>query len=85
MAKNLILDLILACLDQIWVPHFFFFCGFYFYLLLEIVPSYHPRQFKGKLKNKTWENGKKTNLRPNFGQVGLNLGPQNFFCRFYFY
>ena len=33
-------------------------------------------QFKGKLMNKTWENGKKkTNFELNFGLFGPNLPP----------
>ena len=30
-----------------------FFCGFYIYQQLDIVQSYHPMQFPGKLMNKT--------------------------------
>ena len=48
MTKNLILVPILAHLTHIWVSKIF-----YLNLQLEIVPSYHPRQFKGKLKNQT--------------------------------
>ena len=40
-------------------------------LVVDIVPSYYPMQFKGKLINQTWENDKK----PNFG---LNLVPKFF-------
>ena len=47
------------------LPPFFF--QFYLYQQLDIVPSYHPLQFKGKLINQTLENGKKTNFRPKFG------------------
>ena len=36
-----------------------FFQDIYFYELLDIVTSYHPMQFKGKLMNQTWENDKK--------------------------
>ena len=35
-----------------------FFPGFYLYML-DIVASYHCMQFQGKLKNQTWETGKK--------------------------
>ena len=53
-----------------------FFSEFYLYLL-DIVPSYHPMQFKGKLMNQTRENyKKKTNFRPYFGSTFV---PQKFF------
>ena len=40
MAKNLVSDLILATLAQIWAPQKN--CsGFYLYLMLDIVASYH--------------------------------------------
>ena len=36
-------------------------------------------QFKEKLMNQTWENGKKNpNFQHNFGLFGLNLEPQTF-------
>ena len=76
MTKNLILGPILAHLTQI------FFCGFYHYYQLDIVPSYHPMQFKGKLMNQTWENGKKPNFGPEFGP---HLVPRNFARGFYLY
>ena len=56
----------------------FFFRDFYLYKL-DIVPSYHPIKFKGKLMNQFWENGKTPNFGPNFGP---NLTPQNFFVSF---
>ena len=34
-------------------------------------------QFKGKLMNQTWENGKKPNLGSDFGLFDPNVGPQN--------
>ena len=68
MAKNLILDLIFG-------PPPKSFCEFYLYQLLDIVTSYHPMQFKGKLINQTWENAKKYNFGPNFGTFGPNLLP----------
>ena len=38
--------------------------------------SSYPMKFKGKLMNKTWENGKKkTNFELNFGLFGPNLPP----------
>ena len=52
MAKNLIL-----------VPKKLF-RGFYLYLMLDIVASYHCIQFLGKLMNQTWENGKKPSFEP---------------------
>ena len=44
--KNLILDLIFACLTQIWIPIFFWRV---LPLVLDIVPSYYPIQFIRKL------------------------------------
>ena len=38
--------------------------------------------FKGKLTNQTWENGKKPNFGSDFGSLGLSLGPQFFFVDF---
>ena len=52
---------------------------------LEIVPSYHPNQFKEKLLNQTSENGEKPNLATNFDPSDPNLGPPNFFREFYYY
>ena len=40
-------------------------------------------QLKGKLKNQSWENGEKTNS--DFGPLGPNVDPQNFFREFQFY
>ena len=37
-----------------------FFRGFYLYLMLEIVATYHCMHFQGKLMNQPWENGKKS-------------------------
>ena len=76
MPKNLISDQLLAHLVQIWVPNFF--PEFYLYQLLDSVLSYYPMQFKGKLKNQTWQNGKKTNFGSHFGSFGPNLGHKNF-------
>ena len=61
-----------------------FFCGFYFYQMLDIVASFHCIQFQGKLMNQTSENDKKPSFRPNFGPFGPNLGPQNFCSRILF-
>ena len=33
--------------------------------MLDIVPSYNPAQYQGKLMMQTWENGKNTNFKPN--------------------
>ena len=55
-----------------------FFPEFYLYQLLDSVLSYYPMQFKGKLKNQTWQNGKKTNFGSHFGSFGPNLGHKNF-------
>ena len=35
-------------------------------------------QFKGKLMNQTWENGKKTSFEPNISLFGANVGPKIF-------
>ena len=43
------------------------FREFYLYYMLYIVTSYHYMQFRGKLMNQTWENGKKPSFGPNFG------------------
>ena len=32
---------------------------FHLFWYLDIVPKYHPMQFKQKLMNQTWENGEK--------------------------
>ena len=79
MPKNLISDQILAHLVQIWVPNFF--PEFYLYQLLDSVLSYYPMQFKGKLKNQTCQNDKKTNFGFHFGP----FGPQKLFPEFYHY
>ena len=42
------------------------FCGFYLHWYLDIVPSYQPMQFLGKLLNQTWRNDKKPNFGYNF-------------------
>ena len=76
MTNNLILDPILG-------PNFFL----QVLPLLEgsIVQSHHLMQFKGKLINQTWENGKKkANFGPNFGLFYPDLGPPSpFFFGFY--
>ena len=61
-----------------------FFREFYLYQL-DIVHSNHPMQFKGKLMDQIWENGKKPNFGSNFGWFGPNVDPQNLFCGFYLY
>ena len=66
---------ILARLVQIWTYQFF--CEFYLYLMLDIALSYHPTQFKGKLMNETWENGKKRNFGPDFDPFASIFSPQN--------
>ena len=45
MEKKLILGLVLVRFDQKLVPNFFL-CGFYLYLMLYIVKSYHCMQFQ---------------------------------------
>ena len=44
-----------------------FIRGFFLYLWLDIVPSYHPMQCTGKLMNETWENDKQPNFGPDLG------------------
>ena len=56
MTKNLILGPLLTHLVDIWRPKFF--RKFYLYNYLNIVPGYHPRQFKGKLMTQTGKNVK---------------------------
>ena len=51
LAKNLNLGLILTHLAKFGPPNYS--CGFYLYLLLDTIPSYHSMQFKGKLINQT--------------------------------
>ena len=59
------------------------FCTFYLYYYLDIVPSYHPMQFKGKLMNQTWGKSKKPNFGPNFGLFWPKFGlPKNFLVGF---
>ena len=58
MAKNLVLGPILAPLVQICALKFFF-CGFYLHFMSNIVASYYCILYQEKLKNQTWENGKK--------------------------
>ena len=42
-------------------------------------------QFKGKLINQTWENGKKPNFESDFAPFGPNSSPKDFFRKFYLY
>ena len=72
MTKNLILGPILVRLDQVWPPNFFLW---FYRFWLDIVPSYHSIQFKGKLMNQTWEHDEKPTFEPS-------LDPQNFFVDF---
>ena len=44
-----------------------YFCGFYHNLKLDIVASYHSKQFQGKLIIKTQENSEKPNSGPDLG------------------
>ena len=59
-----------------------FFCGFYLYWMLDIVASYHCMQFQGKLKNQTWENGKKPSFGIDFGPLAQIWSPKIFFMDF---
>ena len=56
MTGNLILGPILSRLTQIWSLEDFLEA---LPLLVDIISNYHHMQFKGKLMNQTWENGKK--------------------------
>ena len=47
-------------------------------LLLYIVASYHCMRFQGKTMKQTGKNDKKPSFGSNFGQLGPNLGGQNF-------
>ena len=47
---------------------------FYLHYKLELVASYHCKQFQEKLMNQTWENSKKPSFRADFGPFDLNLG-----------
>ena len=49
--------------------------------MFDVVASYRCMQFKGKLMNWTWENGKKSNFGPDFGSFGLNFGHHIFFFK----
>ena len=69
MARNLISGPILTRLGQMWAKQNLF-RGFYLYQYLDIFQSIILMQLKGKLMKKTWNNGEKTNFRPDFG---LNL------------
>ena len=46
--------------------------------MLDIVASYHFRQFQGKLMIQTQENGKKTHFGPDLGQLDQNSDQGNF-------
>ena len=81
--KNpIILDPILACLVLIWAHKIFL--EVLPSQVVDIVPTYHPMQFTGKLMNQIWENNK-PNFGLDFGLFGPNLGLQNFFWGFYLY
>ena len=56
--KNLVSSLILARLAQIWAPKTFF-VDFTSTTKCLRFSSYYFMQFKGKVMNQTWENGKK--------------------------
>ena len=56
--------------------------GYFFFLALDIAPSYHSMPCKGKLMNQTSENCEKFSFRPDFGLSGSNLGPKKIFLAF---
>ena len=72
MAKYLISGPILGKFG----PPKLFFREFYLYLMLDIIASYHFKQFQGKLMNLIWKNGQKPYFRPDFGP---NLATKIFF------
>ena len=53
--------------------------------MLDIIASYHCMYLQGKLKNQTWENGKKPSLGTDLGPFDPNLGLENFFHEFHLY
>ena len=80
--KNLILGPIFAHLTQVQAQ--IFFPKLYLYQKLDIVASYHPRQFQEKLISQAEENTKNLILGPilaHFTQVQA----QNFFRKLYLY
>ena len=76
MRKTHISGWILARLPKIWAPKIFSLN--LLLLVVNIVPSYYPMQFKEKLLSHTWENGEKHNFGPNFDPFGQNVVPRFF-------
>ena len=64
--KKLVLGPIFATLVQIWALKIF---------------SFHCMRSQGKLKNQTWEIGKKSSFGPDFGPFGPNSDHQFFFSK----
>ena len=58
-----------------------FFRGFYLYLMLDIVASYHDIQFQGKFMIQTQWNDKKHHFAIDLGPLGPNSGRQIFFIK----
>ena len=81
MVKNLVSGPNLARFGPNLVPKSFF-RRFYFYWMLEIVASYHFKQFKENLVNWTWENSKKPSFGSDFDPFGPNFAPKSFVVNF---
>ena len=64
----------------------FFFPEFYLYYYLDIVPNYHPKQFKRKVIKQTRDNDDKPNFGPILEQLTQIWAPKFFSwvlpCRF---
>ena len=78
IVKNLISDLISACLANL-CPQFFLWV--LPLLMLDIAASYHCMQFQGKLIIQTQENDKNPRAGPNLGPFCPNSGRQFFFFK----
>ena len=58
---------------------------FFIKLVVRHCSKLSSMQFKGKLINQTWENGKKPNFESDFAPFGPNSSPKDFFRKFYLY
>ena len=68
-----------SILAQIWSQNFFFMCLISTNIDVNIVASYHCMQFREKLMNQSWKNGRKNLVS------GPLLGTKIFFHGFNFY
>ena len=82
--KNLISGPILTHLTQMQTQHFFS-RKLYLYYKLDIVPSYHPNQFKEKLISQNEENVKNLILGPIWTHLAQIQAPIFFFRNLYPY